>query len=109
KVRAQLREEIKQLQRELRIPTIMVTHDQEEALLLADRIVCMKQGVVAQIGTPQELYHAPASRFVADFMGTSNLVRAGDLKALVAGLEVGPRADDRLICVRPEDVALVPG
>jgi ABC-type Fe3+/spermidine/putrescine transport system ATPase subunit len=65
--------------------------------------------VVAQIGTPHELYHAPANRFVADFMGTSNLVRAADLAALVAGLQAGPQAGERLFCVRPEDVALVAG
>ena len=109
KVRAQLREEIKQLQRELRIPTIMVTHDQEEALLLSDRIVCMTQGVVAQVGTPQELYHAPANRFVADFMGTSNLIAAATLKSLVGDLQVRTSGGDQLICVRPEDISLSPG
>ncbi len=109
KVRAQLREDIKQLQRELRIPTIMVTHDQEEALLLADRIVCMNEGVVAQIGSPKELYHVPANRFVAEFMGTSNLVRARDLKALVSQLDPAQGDGERLICVRPEHIKILPG
>jgi iron(III) transport system ATP-binding protein len=109
KVRAQLREEIKQLQRKLRIPTIMVTHDQEEALLLADKIVCMKDGLVAQIGTPHELYHSPSNRFVADFMGTSNLVPAAALKSLVSDLQVSSSASEQLICVRPEDIILLQG
>jgi len=74
KVRAELRGEIRHVQRSLGIPTLMVTHDQEEALALADRIICMNHGVVVQAGTPEDLYHRPATRFVADFMGISNLV-----------------------------------
>src|SRR5690625_3278642 len=109
KVRAQLREDIKQLQRKLRIPTIMVTHDQEEALLLADRIVCMNQGVVAQVGTPLELYRSPADRFVADFMGTSNIVTPADFATLHTGQMSQPMAAGSLICVRPEDVVLTAG
>ena len=74
KVRAHLREEICQLQRKLGITTVMVTHDQEEALAMADRIVVMNNGVIEQIGTPQEIYEKPASRFVADFVGTTNFI-----------------------------------
>ncbi|MDN3719661.1 ATP-binding cassette domain-containing protein [Roseibium salinum] len=74
KVRAELRSEIRHVQRSLGIPTLMVTHDQEEALALADKIICMNHGVVVQAGTPEDLYHRPATRFVADFMGISNLV-----------------------------------
>ncbi len=106
KVRGQLREEIKQLQRDLKIPTIMVTHDQEEALLLADRIVCMNDGVVAQIGTPEALYRAPASRFVADFMGTSNIVPAADLGGMLPDLGLAAGAPGALVCLRPEDITL---
>lgn len=76
KVRAHLRHEICQLQKKLNITTIMVTHDQEEALTMADRIVVMNHGVVEQIGTPREIYHQPASQFVADFVGTMNFLEA---------------------------------
>ncbi len=74
KVRTHLREEICQLQRKLGITTVMVTHDQEEALAMADRIVVMNNGMIEQIGTPQEIYEKPASRFVADFVGTTNFI-----------------------------------
>jgi iron(III) transport system ATP-binding protein len=65
-----LRDEIKSLQRRLGVTTIMVTHDQEEALAMADRIVVMNQGVIEQVGTPHEIYARPATAFVADFVGT---------------------------------------
>lgn len=76
KVRTHLREEICQLQRKLGITTVMVTHDQEEALAMADRIVVMNNGVIEQIGTPQDIYEKPANRFVADFVGTTNFISA---------------------------------
>jgi len=74
KVRVYLRHEIKQLQRRLGVTTIMVTHDQEEALTMADRIVVMNHGAIEQIGTPLEIYRTPASPFVADFIGVMNFV-----------------------------------
>src|SRR3954466_14780129 len=80
RVRVRLRDEIKSLQRRLGVTTIMVTHDQEEALAMADRIVVMNQGVIEQVGTPAEIYRAPASAFVADFVGTMSF-----LDATVAG------------------------
>lgn len=73
-VRTHLREEIRSLQRKLGITTIMVTHDQEEALAMADRIVVMNHGVIEQVGTPQEIYDKPASRFVAEFVGNMNFI-----------------------------------
>jgi len=76
RVRVRLRDEIKQLQRRLGITTIMVTHDQEEALSMADRIAVMNQGVIEQIGTPSEIYRRPASAFVADFVGTMTFLDA---------------------------------
>lgn len=76
KVRTHLREEICQLQRKLGITTIMVTHDQEEALSMADRIVVMNHGVIEQVGTPQEIYEKPATRFVAEFVGSMNFFEA---------------------------------
>jgi iron(III) transport system ATP-binding protein len=72
KVRAKLRLEIRKIQRELGITTIMVTHDQEEALTMADRIIVMNDAMIEQIGTPREIYEKPANAFVANFIGTMN-------------------------------------
>lgn len=72
KVRVQLREEIRRIQTELGITTLFVTHDQEEALAVADRVAVMKEGNIEQIGTPEELYGSPATTFVAEFVGLSN-------------------------------------
>lgn len=91
-VRAKLRSEICQIQKQLDITTIMVTHDQEEALCMADRIVVMNNAVVEQIGTPQEIYNQPASAFVANFIGTMNLYRR----------------DGKLYGVRPETIRVSP-
>jgi spermidine/putrescine ABC transporter ATP-binding subunit len=76
KLRIQMREELRQLQRRLRMTTIFVTHDQTEALALSDRIAVLSQGSIEQVGTPQEIYARPASRFVAEFIGSSNLLDA---------------------------------
>ncbi|KLN66550.1 putative 2-aminoethylphosphonate ABC transporter ATP-binding protein [Vibrio sp. VPAP30] len=76
KVRVHLRDEICKLQRKLGITTIMVTHDQDEALSMADRIVVMNHGVIEQVGTPQEIYQHPATRFVAEFVGSMNFISA---------------------------------
>ena len=75
RVRARLRGEIRDLQQRLGITTIMVTHDQEEALTMSDRIVVMNKGRIEQVGTPDEIYRRPASPFVADFVGTDELHR----------------------------------
>jgi len=75
-VRVHLRNEIRALQRRLGVTTIMVTHDQEEALSVADRIVVMNQGVIEQVGTPLQVYREPASPFVAGFVGKVNRLRA---------------------------------
>jgi iron(III) transport system ATP-binding protein len=117
KVRVHLRHEVKDLQRRLGVTTIMVTHDQEEALTMADRVVVMDHGKIEQVGTPIEIYGDPASRFVANFVGTMNFlpavvigpgrVRLGGvdldcangLDGLGAGAEV-------TICIRPEDLAV---
>lgn len=75
KLRVQMRTVIKKLQRRLGITTIYVTHDQEEALAISDRIAVMKDGVIMQIGTPKEIYSKPLNPFVAGFIGTSNFLR----------------------------------
>ncbi len=79
KVRAKLRSEIRMLQRKLGITTIMVTHDQEEALTMADRIVVMNNAVVEQIASPYAIYNKPASHFVADFIGAMNFYSEGEV------------------------------
>jgi putative spermidine/putrescine transport system ATP-binding protein len=76
KIRVSLRQEIRAVQRELGITTIYVTHDQEEALSMSDRIVVMNEGRVEQIGTPFEIYNHPRTRFVASFVGTLNILQA---------------------------------
>ena len=89
KLRRRVREEIRDLQQKLRLSVVYVTHDQEEALAVSDQIIVMDNAVIAQQGTPTELYREPASRFVADFIGDANLVK-GTLK----------RTDERLAALR---------
>ena len=81
KIRVSLREEIRALQRELGITTIYVTHDQEEALSMSDRIVVMNEGRIEQIGTPFEIYNYPRTRFVASFVGTLNILQRRDRRS----------------------------
>ncbi|BDZ49172.1 ABC transporter ATP-binding protein [Frondihabitans sucicola] len=115
KVRVSLREEIRRIQTELGITTLFVTHDQEEALAVADRVAVMRAGEIEQIGSPEELYLTPASAFVADFVGVSNRMR-GELQAgtiTVRGARlasIDPTLPDGpvLAYVRPEDIAFVP-
>ncbi len=81
KVRQRLRVEVRRLQRQVGVTTIYVTHDQEEALSMADRVVVMDSGVVRQVGTPEEIYHTPTTAFVAEFLGVTNVLAgrvAGD-------------------------------
>ena len=75
RIRVYLRSEIKRLQRELGVTMVYVTHDQEEALSLADRVVVIEAGTLQQVGTPIEIYRRPASKFVADFVGTCNFLQ----------------------------------
>jgi iron(III) transport system ATP-binding protein len=112
KVRERLRGEIRQLQRRLRVTTIMVTHDQEEALSMADRVVVMNQGVIEQIGSPSDVYERPATPFVADFLGKANVLKGVALGAgryRVGSAELALPADEHpvgrnvRIYVRPED------
>jgi iron(III) transport system ATP-binding protein len=87
RVRVRLRSEIRALQRRLGVTTVLVTHDQEEALSIADRVVVMNQGTIEQVGTPDEVYLDPASPFVADFVGKTNLLPATVVDG--AGLRIG--------------------
>ncbi|HWQ12951.1 MAG TPA: ABC transporter ATP-binding protein [Roseiflexaceae bacterium] len=88
KIRVALRQEIRDIQRRLGITTIYVTHDQEEAMSLSDRIVVMSQGRIEQVGTPFEVYNFPRTRFVASFVGTLNLVGAEVLDAAAGRVAV---------------------
>lgn len=114
KVRVQLRDEIRRIQTELGITTVFVTHDQEEALAVADRVAVMRDGAIEQIGTPEELYATPATPFVADFVGLSNRVPAelagGKVVVHGATLELlGETIPDGPVTayIRPEDVTIV--
>ena len=75
KLRAEMRVELRDLQRRLGVTSVYVTHDQEEALAISDRVIVMNVGVIEQIGTPEEIYNRPRSRFVADFVGSANLIK----------------------------------
>ncbi|TMV91838.1 ABC transporter ATP-binding protein [Thioclava sp. BHET1] len=89
KIRVSLREEIREIQRELGITTIFVTHDQEEALSMSDRVVVMNGGVAEQTGEPFEIYNHPTSRFVAQFVGTLNTLNATVIDAKTGQVRVG--------------------
>ena len=116
RVRVRLRGEIRGLQQRLGVTTILVTHDQEEALTMADRIVVMKDGAIEQIGTPSEVYLRPATPFVADFVGKTNLLpaqRAGERRVQVGAqrfeCEIATTAANGAglrIFFRPEDVVV---
>jgi spermidine/putrescine transport system ATP-binding protein len=121
KLRESLRLEIKNIQRELGITAIYVTHDQGEALVMSDRIAVMNQGLVEQIGAPAEIYEEPRTAFVAEFIGTSNFLRGqlgngADAAARVTlrdGAPIrarrrptGPSGGEVLVMIRPEHLAL---
>jgi putative spermidine/putrescine transport system ATP-binding protein len=107
RIRVALREEIRALQRKLGITTIFVTHDQEEALSMSDRIVVMNEGGIEQVGTPSEIYNAPRTRFVASFVGTLNLIDGKIVDASVGAIDIdGQRATTRrkLNGAKPGDI-----
>ena len=120
KLRTQMRIELKQLQKKLGITFIFVTHDQEEALTMSDRVAVLNAGRVEQIGTVNEIYYKPATRFVASFIGESNIVEAEILRTegeflhcrLEGGLELAVRTPNPpahsqiLLSLRPEKIRL---
>src|SRR6202167_5658168 len=119
KIREELRRTIRQVQRELGITTVLVTHDQEEAFALADRIGVMNLGRLLETGKPDELYARPATRFVATFLGAANLLLARQTKQGVrfgaigadgpfADVPQGAREHEVVAVVRPEEIELAP-
>ncbi len=118
KVRVQLREEIRRIQSRLGITTIYVTHDQEEALSISDRVAVLSQGHIEQIGPPGEIYGAPATPFVAEFVGTMNrlegivetdgVVVYGNKRLSIAAVRGRPPGERVMVLVRPETVELHP-
>jgi len=106
KLRERARAWLKHLQGELGLTTLFVTHDQDEALSLSDRIVVMNAGVVLQVGGPEDIYHRPRTRFVAEFLGHCNILDARAITATSAGTtELVLRANGRQITVSGEDLA----
>jgi ABC-type Fe3+/spermidine/putrescine transport system ATPase subunit len=120
KLRGDMRLEIRQLQQHLGITTILVTHDQEEALTMSDRIVIMNIGRVEQVGEPREVYLKPATEFVARFIGDANnldgnvvLARDGEVEVAVAGLQLVARStgtvgmgERAIVRIRPEAISI---
>jgi putative spermidine/putrescine transport system ATP-binding protein len=117
-VRVQLREEIRRVQSHLGITTVYVTHDQEEALSVSDRVAVMYAGRVEQLGTPAEIYGAPATRFVAEFIGTMNRLEshvadgeqgAVDINGTIVSVDAvrgRPAGQPVLVLLRPEAITL---
>lgn len=117
KLRKEMQRELKKIQKEVGITFIFVTHDQEEALTMSDKIVVMKDGEIQQIGTPTDIYNEPANRYVANFIGASNIVDGimlEDYKIMFEdkqfecvdfGFEKNERVD---VVIRPEDIDIVP-
>ncbi|HET8602350.1 MAG TPA: ABC transporter ATP-binding protein, partial [Marmoricola sp.] len=120
KLRQAMQLELKRIQREVGITFVYVTHDQGEALTMSDRIAVMNQGRVEQLGTPREVYESPTTRFVADFIGTSNVIVAAASSVGTDEALVEPGEDQRIVVplrgqhptgelcvtVRPEKIVL---
>lgn len=111
KLREEMRFEIRDLQRRLNITSIYVTHDQEEALALSDRLVVMNKGKIAQLGTPEEIYERPRSKFVADFIGLANFLpaRVQSMRDNQASVTVGitPLTVSAAARIAPDHMALI--
>lgn len=111
-VRDQLRDEIRSLQKRLGITTVFVTHDQQEAMAISDRVAVMRSGQVEQLGSPRELYQNPKNSFVAGFVGISNQIKStkiGDAWKVLGSSVSGPSEFNTGIAfIRPEDIKITP-
>ncbi|MGK4781098.1 ABC transporter ATP-binding protein, partial [Salmonella enterica] len=103
KLRVQMRLELKELHRRLRTTSLYVTHDQVEAMTLADKIVVLRDGRIEQVGSPQTLYHHPASEFVAGFIGSPkmNFLRGSVVRADASGVDVALAGGQQRVAVSP--------
>ena len=117
KLRKEMQYELKRIQQEVGITFIFVTHDQEEALTMSDKIVVMKNGEIQQVGTPQDIYNEPANRFVANFIGESNIlsgIMLEDYKVQFDDIvfdcvDYGFKENEKVdVVIRPEDIDIVP-
>ncbi|MDP2659686.1 MAG: ABC transporter ATP-binding protein [Dehalococcoidia bacterium] len=114
-MRAQMREEVQRILKEAQTTTILVTHDQDEAFILANRVALLNRGRLEQVGAPEEIYHHPASHFVASFVGEADLLEGAIAEGAVT-TEVGrfayegllPSGTKVFIMLRPDDVELLP-
>ncbi|MFC0179139.1 ABC transporter ATP-binding protein [Thorsellia kenyensis] len=118
KLRESVRYEIKELQKQYNLTSIYVTHDQSEALAMSDKIIVLNAGSIEQMGKPEDIYFRPTSRFVADFIGAANIVKAKVKKANSANYyhvacelgnfyvysDISPRAEEVYVCWRPENL-----
>ncbi len=118
KMRERMRVEIRELQERLRITAVYVTHDQQEAMVIADRIVLMRAGRIEQVGSPRDIYHRPATRFAAEFIGSANILAgqvAADNRVSVEGIPLATApghhrpGDPVQIVLRPEHIAIQRG
>lgn len=117
KLRQDMQYELKEMQRKLGITFIFITHDQEEAMTMSDRIVVMNGGIIQQLGTPKDIYNEPINRFVANFIGESNIIEGiyidenhvrfmnQDFECVGYKFEKGEKVD---VVIRPEDWDVVP-
>lgn len=114
-LRAQVQEDLRRLQRELKKTFILVTHDQDEAMVVSDRIAVMREGLVEQVGDPREVYSRPRNQFVAEFLGAANIIRArreGGRVVTSLGsfdLSAAPMWDEGHLAIRPERIVLGQG
>jgi ABC-type Fe3+/spermidine/putrescine transport system ATPase subunit len=116
KLREEMRDEIHRIVRELGITTVFVTHDQGEALVLSDMVAVMNAGLIEQMGPPQQIYRAPETRFVADFIGGANVLPGArsltDPRVFLAeagiSIAIGAGGEATAVAVRPEDIRILP-
>ncbi len=111
-LRTQVQEELRRLQRELKQTFILVTHDQDEAMVVSDRIAVMRDGLVEQVGEPREIYSKPRNQFVAEFLGAANIIQAkrdgGRVMTSFGSLDLSslPQWDEGNVAIRPERILL---